>query len=564
MAIFRIDIENNNFYVKRREDFITECSSSISYDIFASEGDTIDISLDGSHKLESYTLAGVKLSFDNEINSIVFNSSLSLSFVIVNSGIAGIFNQTIVTVTNGTTNGVYNDVAIRLNDSDPCDNTDSGGALTYDALLDTPPTKLGSEGKYVRVNMAGTLHEYVDLPQVVIPPLIVGTTFVVDSETEMIGLTDAITGDIAVRTDILKSFILRGTDPTILGDWQELLTPLNRVISVNNLIGDVSLNLGLTDGFLSITGGNFINLDTRYQQLLIPGNNIGIVGNTISATDTTYLTNTLLQLNNATDTVGKLQTSKNLNDWLTSKGYITGFTVTENDVRQYETLFQIDASQVANLNYFSGNYNDLTNLPEPTPNIVLSVNGKIGHVKLFEDNITGKVQTIATASNIITVDYNNISHLNLVQSGVVSLNVVPPVVPMGESVSRIMYLKPNGFDLYLPTAFTNRVSGIEYLDINKENWIVTRYSMTPNGLIEFSNLTVFPFDGTVPGNGGGGNDCGGCDIDGGNAYGNATPGLDPGIDGGVSDTQFANSLFGGDAFTTFESGTDGGNSTAEY
>lgn len=40
-------------------------------------------------------------------------------------------------------------------------------------------------------------------------------------------------------------------------------------------------------------------------------------------TNTTYATGTLAQLNAGTDTTGRLQTAKNLNDWLANKGYAT-------------------------------------------------------------------------------------------------------------------------------------------------------------------------------------------------------------------------------------------------
>lgn len=65
-------------------------------------------------------------------------------------------------------------------------------------------------------------------------------TFVVASQSAMLTLTVQ-TGDVAVRTDLNKSYILKGTDPTILGDWQELLTPTDTVMSVNGQTGAVTL-----------------------------------------------------------------------------------------------------------------------------------------------------------------------------------------------------------------------------------------------------------------------------------------------------------------------------------
>jgi hypothetical protein len=78
------------------------------------------------------------------------------------------------------------------------------------------------------------------VPTVVLPPISITDTFVVANQAAMLALTVE-TGDVAVRTDLNKSFILRGTDPTLLSDWQELLTPPNAVLSVNGLTGVVVL-----------------------------------------------------------------------------------------------------------------------------------------------------------------------------------------------------------------------------------------------------------------------------------------------------------------------------------
>lgn len=56
-----------------------------------------------------------------------------------------------------------------------------------------------------------------------LPQMSITDTFVVNSEADML-LANAQTGDLAVRTDIHTSFILKGANPTVVGDWQELLT----------------------------------------------------------------------------------------------------------------------------------------------------------------------------------------------------------------------------------------------------------------------------------------------------------------------------------------------------
>jgi hypothetical protein len=58
----------------------------------------------------------------------------------------------------------------------------------------------------------------------------------------MLALSTAERGDVAVRTDLNKSFILKGDDYSKLEDWQELLTPTDVVLSVDGRTGVVSLS----------------------------------------------------------------------------------------------------------------------------------------------------------------------------------------------------------------------------------------------------------------------------------------------------------------------------------
>lgn len=74
----------------------------------------------------------------------------------------------------------------------------------------------------------------------VLPALAISDTFVVASQTAMLALTAEI-GDIAIRTDLNKSFILKTTGASTLANWQELLTPTSPVQSVAGKTGAVTL-----------------------------------------------------------------------------------------------------------------------------------------------------------------------------------------------------------------------------------------------------------------------------------------------------------------------------------
>ena len=94
-----------------------------------------------------------------------------------------------------------------------------------------------------------------------LPALAITTTQVVSTQSAMLALTAQI-GDVAVRTDVNKSFILTAAPATTLGNWQELLTPTDSVLSVDGSTGAISLSgtyLNRTSGQLlgALDANNF-------------------------------------------------------------------------------------------------------------------------------------------------------------------------------------------------------------------------------------------------------------------------------------------------------------------
>lgn len=74
----------------------------------------------------------------------------------------------------------------------------------------------------------------------ILPAIAIVDTFVVASQAAMLAL-NAQKGDVAIRTDISKSFILQNTPASTLANWQELRTPTDNVLSVNGKTGTVIL-----------------------------------------------------------------------------------------------------------------------------------------------------------------------------------------------------------------------------------------------------------------------------------------------------------------------------------
>lgn len=74
----------------------------------------------------------------------------------------------------------------------------------------------------------------------VIPSVAITDTFVVASQAAMLALTAQV-GDIAIRTDLSKTFILQTAPASTLGNWKELATPTDVVTSVAGKTGAVTL-----------------------------------------------------------------------------------------------------------------------------------------------------------------------------------------------------------------------------------------------------------------------------------------------------------------------------------
>ena len=107
------------------------------------------------------------------------------------------------------------------------------------------------------------------IPIAQLPALAITSTYVVASQVAQLALTVQ-EGDVAVRTDLNKSYIALNSTNGGMSDWQELLTPTDSVTSVNGQTGVVSLS---TD---NITEGstNKYYTDTRARGALSSGTGI--------------------------------------------------------------------------------------------------------------------------------------------------------------------------------------------------------------------------------------------------------------------------------------------------
>lgn len=150
------------------------------------------------------------------------------------------------------------------------------GTASFDGSADATITTTVTSIDHTKVNGLGSaalvdtgaaagnvpvLDENGKLVDSVIPALAIGETTVVTSEAEMLALT-AQKGDIAVRSDVSKTYILGGDDPKVLDSWIEFKTPASDVTSVNGKTGVVSLaSTDLTDTSDLVYKADVLTLD---------------------------------------------------------------------------------------------------------------------------------------------------------------------------------------------------------------------------------------------------------------------------------------------------------------
>jgi hypothetical protein len=130
-------------------------------------------------------------------------------------------------------------------------------------------------------NGVASLNALGKIPTDQIPTISFSSVRIVNTEAEMLGLTSAVVGSVAVRTDVNKSFILAVSDPTVLSNWTMLLTPAPPVQSVNTYSGNV--NLTKTDVGL----GNVDNYSAENLPLSLASRNA--LALKLKTTDTSYL-----------------------------------------------------------------------------------------------------------------------------------------------------------------------------------------------------------------------------------------------------------------------------------
>ena len=200
---------------------------------------------------------------------------------------------------------------------------DNTAKAAVDALGTASTCNTGtSQGNVPILNSSGKLDTTI------LPSLAITDTFIVASEAAMLALS-AEKGDVCIRTDESKTYILQSEPAGTLANWIELATPTDLVQSVNGKTGTVVLNyedVGAVQANSAITGATKCKITYDSKGLVTAGADL-------SASDIPDISATYETKSNKSDSYSASSSTtyastKALVDGLTTKAEVSNYTAT--------------------------------------------------------------------------------------------------------------------------------------------------------------------------------------------------------------------------------------------
>ena len=198
---------------------------------------------------------------------------------------------------------------------------DNTAKAAVDALGKASTCNTGtSQGNVPILNSSGKLDTTI------LPSLAITDTFIVASEAAMLALS-AEKGDVCIRTDESKTYILQSEPASTLANWIELATPTDLVQSVNGKTGTVVLNyedVGAVEANSAITGATKCKITYDSKGLVTSGADLS--ASDIPDISTTYETKSNKSDSYSASSSTTYASTKALVDGLTTKAEVSNYT----------------------------------------------------------------------------------------------------------------------------------------------------------------------------------------------------------------------------------------------
>ena len=181
--------------------------------------------------------------------------------------------------------------------------------------------KIDASQKGVAIGIA-SLDMNAKVPASQIPVISFQSANVVATEIAMLGLSSAVVGSIAIRTDNNRNYVLSGPNPAVIGNWVELAVPTS-VTTINGIPGAY---VTLTTNEIGEGTTNKYYTDARARAAITASGplNYNAATGTLTMTTATASSNGYLSASDFTTFNNKQNTLVAGTDYVTPSGNITG------------------------------------------------------------------------------------------------------------------------------------------------------------------------------------------------------------------------------------------------
>ena len=226
----------------------------------------------------------------------------------------------------------------------------------------------------------------------VLPALAISDTFTAANEAAMLAL-DAQKGDVCIRTDESKTYILADEPASTLANWKEIVSPADAVTSVNGKTGVVTLtysDVGAVEANTAITGATKCKITYDSKGLVTAG--ADLAASDIPDISATYETVSNKSDSYSTSSSTTYASTKALVDGLATKAAVTTLSAT------IGTTWTEDQTD----HYFSQTVNVTGLLATDTPTIDIVLSDTISTAK-SQLEAWACVSRITTANGSMTI-----------------------------------------------------------------------------------------------------------------------------------------------------------------